>query len=114
MTQTAEIVIGVIVGLFTLLFGVAKVGDYVLRGFHNEHVRPSILSISATISENTHAITALTTALARTDALQREEHAQTRETFDRMGRIIEDHETRITVLEQTPGKPRARITAGKP
>lgn len=107
MVETAELIIGVAVGIFALLFGLAKVANYVLRGFHNEHVQPVFAGISAAIEKNTTATTTLTEALAKTDELQRSEHNRTQATFDRMGEIIEDHETRITVLEVPPPPPAA-------
>ena len=69
-----------------------------LRSFHAEHIAPSIISVSHAIADNTKATSALTDALAKTN------ESQVRG-FERLGDIIADHETRLTVLEQPPRPP---------
>ena len=66
-----------------------------LRSFHAEHIAPSIISVSHAIADNTRATSALTDALAKTNDAQERG-------FNRLGDIIADHETRITVLELPP------------
>ncbi len=64
-----------------------------LVAFHHEHVAPSIADVTAAIAHNTTATASLTAALAKSNESQERG-------FARMGDIIADHETRITVLEQ--------------
>ena len=59
-----------------------------LTAFHNEHVAPSISSLTNAIDHNT-------AALAKSNAAQEKG-------FERLGDIIEDHERRLTHLEQPP------------
>jgi hypothetical protein len=66
-----------------------------LRAFHHEHVAPSLAQVTAAIAHNTEATATLTTALAKSNEAQERG-------FNRLGDIIADHETRITVLEQPP------------
>jgi hypothetical protein len=68
-----------------------------LTAFHNEHVAPSIQSVTTAIAHNTEATATLTSALAKSNDAQERG-------FERMGDIIADHETRLTVLE-TPPRP---------
>ena len=72
-----------------------------LTAFHNEHVAPSIASVTTAIAHNTEATASLTSALAKSNEAQERG-------FERMGDIIADHETRITVLEQPPRFPAAQ------
>jgi hypothetical protein len=72
-----------------------------LRSFHAEHIAPSIYSVSHAIADNTRATSALTDALARTNEAQERG-------FNRLGDIIADHETRITVLELPQPKASAK------
>jgi hypothetical protein len=65
----------------------------VLAAFHHEHVAPSIASVTAAIAHNTEATASLTSSLTKSQAAQERG-------FERLGDIIADHETRITVLEQ--------------
>ena len=66
-----------------------------LTAFHNEHVAPSIASVTTAIAHNTEATATLTSALAKSNDAQERG-------FERMGDIIADHEHRITSLEQPP------------
>ena len=84
---------GVAGALGTLIALLGRGLRSLLRSFHAEHIAPSIISVSHAIADNTKATSALTDALAKTN------DAQARG-FERLGDIIADHETRITVLEQ--------------
>lgn len=64
----------------------------VLEAFHNEHVAPAIASLTNVIAHNTEVTSTQTAALAKSNAAQEKG-------FERLGDIIADHETRITVLE---------------
>ncbi len=54
--------------------------------------------MTTAIAHNTEATASLTSALAKSNEAQERG-------FERMGDIIADHETRITVLEQPPRRP---------
>lgn len=100
--QIVSLIVGIPGGLFACLFGVAKVGEYVLHAFHNEHVFPAITKIAGAIEQNTAATDKVATALTKAEV---DSHA----TFDRMGKILEDHEDRITALEPSPRPASAKI-----
>jgi hypothetical protein len=106
---TLQLVLGVLLGMFGVLFALAKIGDYVLRNFHATHVKPVVAEISAALKENTTAMTHQTEGLARTDENLRADRAHAQATFDRMGKSIEDHEERISVLEVPPPPVGARM-----
>ena len=74
-----------------------------LTAFHNEHVAPSISSLTNAIAHNTEVTATQTAALAKSNAAQEKG-------FERLGDIIADHEQRLTVLEQPSRGPKsARI-----
>jgi CHAD domain-containing protein len=91
---------GLLVAIGTLLAMAGKGLKALLRSFHNEHVAPSIASFTTAVAHNTEAIASLTASLTKSQA------AQDRG-FERLGDIIADHETRITVLEQPTRGPAA-------
>jgi hypothetical protein len=95
--------IGGAVALGTLIALAGRGLRSLLRSFHAEHIAPSIINVSHAIADNTKATSALTDALARTNEAQERG-------FNRLGDIIADHETRITVLElpQPKGSAKAR------
>jgi hypothetical protein len=90
--------IGGAVALGTLIALAGQGLNRLLKSFHAEHIAPSIIGVSHAIAANTTATTALTEALAKTN------ESQVRG-FERLGDIIADHETRISVLEQPPRGP---------
>lgn len=92
--------IGGAVALGTLIALLGSGLRSLLRAFHAEHIAPSIIGVSHAIADNTKATSALTEALAKTN------ESQVRG-FERLGDIIADHETRISVLEQPPRPPMA-------
>ena len=98
--MTAAEIIGALVGIAALFGFCIKAAQYVLRSFHDAHVAPTIAQVTGAISHNTEATSALTSALAKTNEAQAKG-------FERMGDIIADHETRITVLEQPTRGPSA-------
>jgi hypothetical protein len=100
--QVVGTIFGIIVSIFTILFGLAKVGQYVLRSFHNEHTKPALAAVETAIHDNTTA----TENVAK--ALSQEKNANAA-TFERMGQIIEDHEERITALEPQPSPAAMRV-----
>lgn len=78
-----------------------------LTAFHNEHVQPALTTVVHAIQTNTDETRALTSALAKTNEAQERG-------FERMGDIIADHETRITILEQPTPRPKsAAIKRGR-
>jgi hypothetical protein len=87
------------IGAVATVLGIVVVVGKGLRGlltaFHNEHVAPALTTVVHAIQTNTDETRALTSALARTNDAQERG-------FNRLGDIIADHETRITVLEQPP------------
>lgn len=89
----AAVAVGTLIGLL------GKGLKSVLQAFHAEHIAPTLSNVTHAIANNTEATAALTSALARTN------EAQTRG-FERLGDIIADHETRLTVLEIPQAKPR--------
>lgn len=91
--MTIPEIAGVLVGIGTLLALAGKGLRALLRSFHNEHVAPSIASVTTAIAHNTEAAASLTHALAKSNEAQQRG-------FERLGDIIADHATRITVLEQ--------------
>ena len=98
--MTPPEIVGLLVGVGTLLALMGKGLKSLLRSFHNEHVAPSIASVTTAIAHNTEATASLTASLTKSQA------AQDRG-FERLGDIIADHETRLTVLEQPPRFPTA-------
>ncbi len=100
--QIVVAIFGLIVSIFTILFGLAKVAQYVLESFHNEHTKPALANVAAAIHDNTTA----TENVAK--ALLQEKNANAA-TFERMGQIIEDHEERITALEPQPSPAAMRV-----
>ncbi len=107
--QFVEAVLGLVVTIFAVLFGLAKVMKYVLDSFHNEHVAPKINGVSSAIERNTEATERVANALGVAEELQRAYQTETGATFTRMGQIIEDHEDRITALEPPQAARPARI-----
>lgn len=93
--------VGLLVAFGTLLIMAGKGLKALLRSFHNEHVTPSITAVTTAIAHNTEATASLTASLTKSQA------AQDRG-FERLGDIIADHETRISVLEQPPRFPAAQ------
>ena len=75
---------------------------HVLRTFHAEHIGPVFSDISHAIKENTTATSNLTDRMEQSDEAQKECQTENRKTFERMGEILADHETRITVIEAAP------------
>lgn len=76
--------------------GVGAAVRHVLRSFHAEHVQPALTDISHAIKANTLATSALTERMGQSD-----------ETCTAMGKILADHETRITVIEAKPPRRRS-------
>jgi hypothetical protein len=66
-----------------------------MMAFHNEHVAPAIAGLINAIAHNTEVTATQTAALAKSNAAQEKG-------FERLGDIIEDHERRLTHLEQPP------------
>jgi len=108
--QAVGIGFGIVVSVFTILFALAKIGQYVLQSFHSEHVAPVIQEISHTIKENTGATSVLTRELEITNENAKTAQAEAQRTFDRMGQIIDDHEGRITQIEKRKPTPRRRAS----
>ena len=71
----------------------------VLKGFHAEHIGPAISELSHTIKAATTATSNLTDRMEKSDEASKEHQTENRKTFDRLGVIISDHETRISVIE---------------
>lgn len=92
--------IGAAVAVGTLIGLLGKGLKSVLQAFHAEHIAPALSNVTHAIANNTEATAALTTALAKTN------DAQARG-FERLGDIIADHETRLTVLEIPHATPRS-------
>ena len=92
------------VGSVATVLGIVVMVGKGLRGlltaFHNEHVAPALTTVVHAIQTNTDETRALTSALAKTNEAQQRG-------FERMGDIIQDHELRITVLEQPAPSPKA-------
>jgi hypothetical protein len=91
--------IGAAIAVGTLIGLLGRGLKSVLQAFHAEHIAPTLANVTHALATNTEATAALTSALARTN------EAQDRG-FQRLGDIIADHETRITVLEIPQPKPR--------
>ena len=103
---TGEIIASAGLGL-TMLAVLGRGLKAMLAAFHQKHVAPSIASVTTAIAHNTEATTSLTSALAKSNAAQERG-------FERLGDIIADHETRLTVLEQPPRAPKsAAIKRGR-
>ena len=99
------------IGAVATVMGIVVVVGKGLRGlltaFHNEHVAPALTTVVHAIQTNTDETRALTSALAKTNEAQERG-------FERMGDIIQDHELRITVLEQPTPRPKsAAIKRGR-
>ena len=93
--------IGAAIAVGTLIGLLGRGLKSVLQAFHAEHIAPTLQNVTHAIANNTDATAALTSALAKTN------EAQTRG-FERLGDIIADHETRISVLEIPMGKAPAK------
>lgn len=98
--------LGIALAIASLIGLIAAAIRYVLNSFHSEHIAPAFADVAHSIKENTSATANLTNALAVTNQTQRDGQKETRQTFERMGGIIQDHETRITVIESKDGTPK--------
>ena len=99
------------IGAVATVLGIMVIVGKGLRGlltaFHNEHVQPALTTVVHAIQTNTDETRALTSALAKTNEAQERG-------FERMGDIIQDHELRLTVLEQPTPRPKsAAIKRGR-
>ena len=104
MPALAEV--STIVGTVAVIAGGITWGvRHVLKGFHAEHVGPAISDISHAIKENTTATSNLTDRMEKSDEAQEKCQTENRKTFDRLGTIIADHETRIQIVEVGLPKP---------
>jgi prephenate dehydratase len=83
----------VLVAVGTLVAMAGKALRAVLGAFHNEHVAPAVASLTTAIAHNSDVTATQTAALAHSIAAQEKG-------FERLGDIIEDHEHRLTILEQ--------------
>ena len=104
MPALAEV--STIVGTVAVIAGGITWGvRHVLRSFHAEHVKPVFSDISHAIKENTTATSNLTDRMEKSDEAQKECQTENRKTFERMGNILADHETRIQIVEVAVPKP---------
>lgn len=104
--------------LFSLIAYASKALKASLTSFHDAHVAPTINGIAVKIDANTTETARLNERLVEVNENAKASQNEARQTFDRMGGIIADHETRITVGEikvaalegkrqaPTPRKPR--------
>lgn len=88
LSETVGIASGIASGVAAVFLIGIKSAQYVLRSFHDAHVVPSLAHVTAAISTNTAATSALTSSLATTNEAQERG-------FIRMGEIITEHETRL-------------------
>ena len=93
--MVAAEIIGAVATVLGIIVVMGKGLRALLTAFHNEHVAPSIGMLTTAIAHNTEATASQTAALAKSNEAQERG-------FERLGDIIADHETRITILEQPP------------
>lgn len=108
--------VGFLAALFSLIAYASKALKASLTSFHDAHVVPAINGIAVKIDANTVETARLNERLVEVNENAKASQIESRQTFDRMGGIIADHETRLTVTETkvdalegkrpTPRKPR--------
>lgn len=92
-------VVAFLAALFSLIAYASKALKSSLTSFHDAHVAPTIHGIAVKIEANTTETARLNDRLVEANENAKASQAEARNTFDRMGGIIADHETRITVNE---------------
>ena len=106
VTIDTAVLVAVSALALTTLGGIYKLLQWTLNAFHAQRVEPSLARLGSAIEASTAATSSLTDALHEKVSVWKDAQTRNDETFERIGRILDEqttrlghHETRITVLE---------------